>query len=559
MCLIQSNIRGIADWNWDGDVIVYGPIVPSSRPVVGHKSGNEYDIDVREFLVTENNALIKKTLREEISEYEKNLPGGNQRIFKEKDITSFDYRAFVVSSYVSENISYQLKKGTDPWQFPDETLHLKSGDCEDRAFLIASLMIGAGISPYNIRIALGKINIFPKSSQNRADHKKSVNKEYDHMWVMYKNEAGKWTLIEPLKLTSSEKKLSKQSEHEKQLKIRELMRQDSSVIAEYRPSFLFNDSHLWAVADSKQRKTFNDTLSLRKNWKKFNPKFAGEVHQNILHAALAGVDQRILNALDQYFSRAVAGLFGPIVDDIDRRTYNPLDHFDNGYIKEGWALIDERLRTFQIHNTRYLDKFALAAHAVSDFYAHSSYAHFAKIKTGSRPQYDYVELYNPSNPQFECVPIYSNKRKFDLTSNKFSINDHYWDINLHSRNEIAKRWEGEIISGRYAQENDTQPGLINIFTEGLAKIPEELLNMKNSKQKLDFPDRGSLPHHNEIAVDEKEISDTHKLYSKTTKDRMDIMSHENQFKWRKNSAIRHVRKIFEDNWNLLPLNLTPLP
>ncbi len=550
MCFIQSNVRGIEKWNWDGDVIVHRPIVPSSRPVVGSKSGNEYEIDVREFLVTRNNALIGRTLREDIKNYIGTLPGQDFDTFRSKSISSFDYRAFVISSFVSEKIAYKSKSGEDPWQFPDETIFLKSGDCEDRAFLIASLMIGSGISPYNIRVVLGKIFMTRGSKQS----------EFDHMWVMYKNEAGQWTLIEPLKAISSEKTLKNKPLKQKKSELQKIITQTSPTIVEYRPSFLFNDSHLWAVADKGQQQSFDDLLSLRKKWKKFNPKFAGEVHQDILHAALAGADQRILNALDQYFSRAIAGIFGPLVDDIDRRKYNPLDHFDNGYIKEGWDLVEERLATFTIHNTRYLDKFALAAHAVADFYAHSSYPHFAKIITSkTNPEFDYIELFNRKNPVFESKPEYTSASKFDLSGGRFTINKKYWDINKRPYSEIAKRWKGEIISGRYAQISDTWPGFLNNFIEGMANIPVDLLNKKNAQGKPDFPDRGSLPHHNEIAVDEKNMSGDHKLYSSNVINRTDRMSYNNQFKWRRNSAIKHVRKIFEENWNLLPLKLTPLP
>jgi Transglutaminase-like superfamily len=550
MCLVQSNIRGINSANWDGDVIIQRPIVPSSRSVVGTRFGKQYDIDVREFLVTEHNALIRKTLREEIRDYLKTLPGYDLDLFQSRTENSFDYRAFVISSFVSERIAYKSRKWRDPWQFPDETLFIKSGDCEDRAFLIASLMIGAGISPYNIRVVLGKVRIT----------KNNKPKEFDHMWVMYKTEAGQWILIEPLKTLNPVKRSLKKFALRQHNDLKKLIIQKSQVVAEYLPSFLFNDSHLWAVTDYRQQRSFDDLLSLRKKWKKFNPKFAGEVHQNILHAALAGVDERLLNALDQYFSRAVAGIFGPIVDDIDRRQYNPLDHFDNGYIKEGWDMVEERLKIFKQHNTRNLDSFALAAHAAADFYAHSSYTHFAKINmTASDPEFDYVELFDRNMSQLESEPDYSASKGFDLTSGKFSINKKFWDINKRPGSEIAKRWKGQLISGRYAQEDDTQPGLINQFIEGRSRIPEELLNKKDSQGKPDFPDRGSLPHHNEIAVDEKDISDKHKLYKNTSSGRSDRMSYENQFRWRRNSAIRHVRKIFVENWNLTPLNLTPLP
>lgn len=54
---------------------------------------------------------------------------------------------------------------------------------------MASLMLASGISGYNVRVPLGKVKVFVNSSEVKS---------FDHMWVMYKNERGRWMLFEPL-------------------------------------------------------------------------------------------------------------------------------------------------------------------------------------------------------------------------------------------------------------------------------------------------------------------------------------------------------------------------
>jgi hypothetical protein len=77
----------------------------------------------------------------------------------------------------------------------------------------------------------------------------------------------------------------------------------------------------------------------------------------------------------------------------------------------------------------------------------------------------------------------------------------------------------------------------------LSVIPEYLLNTH------DFDKRGWVPHHNEIAVDYGKLgkdNEEHRLYHKETSGRMDRMSYENQFRWRRNSAIMQVRKAYKE-------------
>ncbi|TAL26645.1 MAG: transglutaminase domain-containing protein [Nitrospirae bacterium] len=511
MCLVTSNIEKLSRWNWEGDEIIHKCIVPSSRYVVGASTRKKYDIDVREFLITERNEIMRKTIKEDIKSYIQSK-GGDWNLFQERTSGAFDYRANIIRTYVSETIKYAGKGGSDPWQFPDETLFLKSGDCEDRAFLIASLLIASGISSYNVRVALGRV-------------KTSDNDSYDHMWVMYKNEKGHWMLIEPL--------IVRRGRERADMSGREYRR--SKTMAQYIPSYLFNDAHLWIVKHNEKQRQFQAMIG--RNWKKFNPKFAGEVHQTILNMALKGADESIIQRLNGYFHKAVLKTIGPIVDDIDRRTYDPLDHFDNGYIKEGWEQINNRLKSFKTNNEKNLDDFALAAHAIADFYAHTTYVHFSKIIKSEKG--GYAQLYDPQNPiaGLRTTPDYSSGSTFELTGNDFSINSFFWAET--DKAKIPDVWKGKIISGRYAQEKDSQGDIVKSVIEACNKIPDRFLKAK------DFYKKGSLPHHNEIAVDQERIDKNHRLYKRDSADERIVFK--NQFLWRRNAAVLHVRKAFYEN------------
>ncbi|HLP62170.1 MAG TPA: transglutaminase-like domain-containing protein [Candidatus Deferrimicrobium sp.] len=529
MCFFENKVRNLNQWNWDGDIIIHNPIVPSSRPVVGYSTGHMYDIDVREFLVTDRNATIKKILNKDVIAFLKYNLKGNLGLFRSRRKHSFDYSAYVITAYISETINYLYRKENDYWQFPDETLQEKTGDCDDRALLIASLLIGAGISSFNIRVVLGKVCVSTGVSCK-------VGEEFDHMWVMYKTEEGQWVLIEPLMITNPEyKKL-----HEKDLTVTSHLfsQHETTLTVEYIPYFLFNDVHLWGVIHPGKTYNFQEEIKRKRSWSRFHPKFAGEVHRGILHTALKDAPPEIRHQVDSYYSRAALGIAGPIIDFFDRGKYNPLVHFDNCYIKEGWDLVKENLAAFKNSNNENFDSFFKAAHSIADFYAHTSYVHFADIIQEADAIDDYADLYHLSSPQFKVTPDYSGNSDFNLTGDMFTVNKKYWEA-VRSKNDIAAEWAGKIISGRYGQPRDTWTGFEAFITEGiLSVIPKKLLKAEG------FFKRGWVPHHNEIAVDGGEISKSHRLYGKEKKDRMDKSSFENQFHWRWNSAVRHIRKAF---------------
>ncbi|MGD2066403.1 MAG: transglutaminase domain-containing protein [Candidatus Bathyarchaeota archaeon] len=87
-----------------------------------------------------------------------------------------------IYSWVGENIIYEFDSDingvADYWQFPHETLDLKTGDCEDQAFLLASLVRATGVEAEDIFVALGMVN------------------NQGHAWVIIRTQIG-WRVLEP--------------------------------------------------------------------------------------------------------------------------------------------------------------------------------------------------------------------------------------------------------------------------------------------------------------------------------------------------------------------------
>lgn len=500
MCIGSSAKGNLASWNWDGDHIVHETIVPSCRPPVGRSKGN-YDIDPREFLVTDKNEVMRRTLQRDIPAHILTMPGADLKLFSSRTVGSFDHRADVIAAFVSEKFTYKLKPGTgnDPWQFPDETLSLESGDCEDLAFLIASLLLASGVSSFNVRVALGKCRVWQKG--RRTDH--------PHAWVMYKTERGYWRLIEPALARRRSGSFAKQTSADR---------------VDYIPQYLLNDSHLWQVLGDADA-PIETTLELQKNWSSLSPKFIGDVHYSIIHEALDGVAPAwVVNAIN---SRFTAIPFVGRVDDVDRSTstYDPRDHFDNAYITDGWQIVQGRLAQFKANNAANFDAFYRASHGIADFYSHTSYAHPG---FGKREANGALKLFDPQNiPGCLNPPTYTAATGFDLTGSQFSINSSLWNGTGAAR---SAAWQGHLVSGRYAQRHDSH-GLI----ESITYIHPPALETAPG-----FAVRGSLPHHNEIAVDEDSQSSSHKLYAGNV--------YRNQYATRYAAAVQHIQKAFVDNW-----------
>ena len=481
MCLSSSNIRAAAQWNWEGDTIVHDPIIYAWRKVPD--TDKRYNMDIREFISSKGNSVISKV----VGDIATGLSEDERSLFLSRKPLSFDLRMRAVTAYMSKHIAYDPgSRNFDHWMFPEETLSKKSGDCEDRAFLLASLLLASGVSSYVVRIALGKI------------YNQKTKKSRDHVWVMYKNESGVWMLIEPLIYTERAKK------HSAMIAKRRAAPPAETV--EYIPYFVFNDSHLWQVKNNTIDISFKDYLNSRRFWKKFDPEFAAGVHNHIFDEAL-----NQLNWTDLMYVKGVS-----LAMDINPAIYDPRDHFDNGYIAEGWKCVRKRIKEGT------LDGLAKAAHAAADFYAHSSYGFFAKKNASGK-----LVTYDPENPD-ACLanPPDYGQGGFDL--HNFSANESKCNESLCDK--AVQYWTGrKIISGRFGQPGDQEQGFLE---KVFITIPYDL------RKAPDFDKRTCLPHHNEIAVDDEKKPKEHKLYQ-------DQARFNQEFRLRKEAAVAHIRKLYE--------------
>ena len=144
-------------------------------------------------------------------------------------------------------------------------------------------------------------------------------------------------------------------------------------------------------------------------------------------------------------------------------------------------------------------------------------------RDGSRP----AMVYGYGGFSISTTPTYTAATGFDLTGSQFSINSSLWNGTGAAR---SAAWQGQLVSGRYAQRHDSH-GVI----EAITYIHPPALETAPG-----FAVKGSLPHHNEIAVDEVSQSSSHKLYAGNV--------YRNQYATRYAAAVQHIRKAFVDNW-----------
>lgn len=89
-----------------------------------------------------------------------------------------------IRDWVADNIDYKSDEeqwGEDYWQSPEETLSLRTGDCEDFAILLCSLLRAYGIDAEQVFVALG--------DDGQGDGHAFVIEDW--------NQAGDWQRIEP--------------------------------------------------------------------------------------------------------------------------------------------------------------------------------------------------------------------------------------------------------------------------------------------------------------------------------------------------------------------------
>ena len=447
MCMRNSCVRGFQQWNWAGDEIVFEPVVEASR-FLPDGSRRRYRIDLREFLGSSGNAVVRGKLRELIN----GLSPDERDAFRSNAPGSFDKRATILLRTIRA-MPYQTsphrESGMDAWYFPEETLFLGGGDCEDKVFLLAALMLESGISSYCVRVAFGHFQ----------NHLEKNSSPHDHAWLMYKNEGGAWEIFETVaKSASASRRTRKKTTKKKRIQTIPVREAD----IEYVPHFVMNREHLWRVRGGVSRSLAPLDLYLRDRrfFEGFSPAFGAKIHRSILDEALGGsVSEAMLEQLNRV----------SLLVDVNVLKYDPRDHFDFSYIVKGWRLVQSRLKKGSIKN------FGLAAHGIADFYAHTLYAEFA-----GRDRSGNIVLYNPDAP-----PSFRNV-SYDFS--KYELPGSSKDAK-----SAAKLWKGRLISGQWWRFYTT--------------FPDTLENAGN------FWKRRCLPDHDEIAVDTPEPKGDHRRYS----------------------------------------------
>jgi predicted transglutaminase-like cysteine proteinase len=95
--------------------------------------------------------------------------------------------------WVSTHVSYRHDKdvhGVDEyWQLPAETLKLKTGDCEDFAILLCTLLRAYGVPADQVYVAVGV------SKQGQSAHAYLLEKWYTGIWKVVEPQADAWAWL----------------------------------------------------------------------------------------------------------------------------------------------------------------------------------------------------------------------------------------------------------------------------------------------------------------------------------------------------------------------------
>jgi hypothetical protein len=159
--------------DWAGSRILFRTVIPSKRRVIGNEDVL-IPTDLREWITPVDSQEIRQVI-------------DGLELPNTKTTGDFDKRAMAVWQYVTEEIKYRSdevgQRKPDFWQFPAETFALGRGDCEDCAFLLASLLLASGISPFCVRVVFGVLIDYEGNSGG-------------HTWPIYKDEKGIWRILE---------------------------------------------------------------------------------------------------------------------------------------------------------------------------------------------------------------------------------------------------------------------------------------------------------------------------------------------------------------------------
>ena len=410
MCLQPSGVRPWQKWHWAGDQVFRDTVVPARR-VVPRTRISGYDIDIREFVSFEGNAVVRHLLDELLDR----LPVADQARFTRRRIGDFDFRVERVCELFSRFSHVPDQHGFDTWYFPEETIVRDGGDCEDLAFLLAALLEAAGISRGCLRVALGNIVDHSGSGERRG-----------HAWVMYQDESGVWRLLEPMSLVGNVPRKRKPAAGKG--------RRRTTPDVEYVPLFVLNGDHLWTVrsAENPAPRTLDDWVRTRALLARQRPAFAASEHAHIFDEALEGMDPADLRQVKNV----------SLWLDVNTLAYDPRDHFDFAYVPEGWNRVASRLATKELVD------FAKAVHSVGDFYAHTFWGYREAPPNGAA-----LPLWNQDSPPDTSAFSYDFTRFRELPGCAMGPVEGHPDPAA-----AAAAWKGKLISGQWWRWYSTYPG-----------------------------------------------------------------------------------------------------
>jgi len=95
-----------------------------------------------------------------ITPEDQNVVELKNKILKDKPVLTVNWMA--LRDWVGNNIQYrsdsEIHGERDYWQFPNETIQLRTGDCEDFSLLLCSLLRADGWSPDSVYVIVGEQN-----------------------------------------------------------------------------------------------------------------------------------------------------------------------------------------------------------------------------------------------------------------------------------------------------------------------------------------------------------------------------------------------------------------
>ncbi len=167
-------------YHWEGRNLLMDTIVHRKRYVLNAKGERVYcAFDVRRWVMPPEDEMLCTVWQRIARHHHSELRHAGRS-------SQMDLKAKIIWQFVTEQIRFDHEpSGHDFWQFPPETLHLRVGDCEDKSFLCASMLLAAGISADRVRVVIGAL------VRNRPrPHSEG------HAWPMYRNAHGVWCILE---------------------------------------------------------------------------------------------------------------------------------------------------------------------------------------------------------------------------------------------------------------------------------------------------------------------------------------------------------------------------